>query len=176
MTNFAVISEYFHSNNNMKPLIEKTWITKNGLKAHVVFNNLVGHRCGYVGVNEDHILYKTNYDELDGLIEGVHGGLTFSDFLNHIGINDNLWYFGYDCGHGGDKNKFNKSGVERTLDFCKMNCELLADQLNLSLLNTYFKAKYKKFITEQEHNEMLARAIVDSDNYYVKNYFIEINK
>lgn len=52
--------------------------------------------CGYVGVDRNHRLYgrPTDDDALDGI--RVHGGLTFAGRWPEI---NNLWYFGFDCGH-----------------------------------------------------------------------------
>lgn len=42
--------------------VEKDWITKAGFRAVVTMGN-IGHRCGYVGVPEGHLLYGTRYDQ-----------------------------------------------------------------------------------------------------------------
>lgn len=42
--------------------IEKDWITVAGLRAVVVMTDL-GHRCGYVGVSEQHPLYGVAYNQ-----------------------------------------------------------------------------------------------------------------
>ncbi len=52
-----------------------------------------GHLCGYVGVLER---IKDRDDE-NAL--RAHGGITFNGYYEeHPG----LWFFGFDCGHGGD--------------------------------------------------------------------------
>jgi len=43
-------------------MIEKEWETINHLPAVVVINQ-AGYRCGYVGIMEDHILYRKHYSE-----------------------------------------------------------------------------------------------------------------
>ena len=115
---------------------EKEWITRAGLKAAVIAHHM-GHRCGYVGVPEDHPWHGKGYDEVD---LDVHGGLTYAD------ARDDLWWFGYDCAHAGDAfdpelmsdeyKTFSWSraltlGGEtvKTLDFCVNECESMAAQL-----------------------------------------------
>lgn len=103
-----------------------------------------GHLCGYVGVTEGHPAFGVNYNSVDGDIS-VHGGLTFSDKCQpdseHDGIchvpgdgeSDNVWWFGFDCIHGGDLSpsmrRFNGGGVYRTVEYVKANCAELAEQL-----------------------------------------------
>ena len=115
---------------------EKEWTTRAGLKAVVIAHDM-GHRCGYVGVPEDHPWHGKGYDDVD---IDVHGGLTYAD------ARDDLWWFGYDCAHLGDardpelmsdeyKNvllgrKLNFDGdTIKTLDFCVNECESMAAQL-----------------------------------------------
>lgn len=82
-----------------------------------------GALCGYVGVAEGHRLFGVDYsdarllkaEEGDGRYFDVHGGLTFSDHCSpsedesrgicHVpepGAPDHVWWFGFDCAHGGD--------------------------------------------------------------------------
>lgn len=73
-----------------------------GLKCCITFSPL-GHRCGYVGVDETHPLFKVDYSNLDlNLI--VHGGITHSNNNSHYPILQikPLWWFGFDCAHYGD--------------------------------------------------------------------------
>jgi len=46
----------------MAHTIEKEWVTKAGLKAVCLFNRN-SHRCGYVAVEPDHILWGKDYRE-----------------------------------------------------------------------------------------------------------------
>jgi hypothetical protein len=67
--------------------------------------------CGYVGVPKDHPYYGEGYNDVP---VDVHGGLTFSDLCSpeegehaicHVvgeGEDDNVWWLGFDCAHGGD--------------------------------------------------------------------------
>lgn len=123
--------------------IERTWTTQAGLVA-IVLATPMGHRCGYVGVPEGHALHGKHYDDLD---IDVHGGLTYSD--NNMGpVNNDAWWFGFDCAHFDDKKdvtimsdeyraiyksmldlELENDGVVRTLEFCEHECEKLAAQL-----------------------------------------------
>ena len=85
----------------------------------------------------------------------VHGSVTYSGF--HPACteqDDNLWYFGFDCGHAGDKNdhetafryglidderykyyidfdkRYDTGGVVRSLGYCIEECKGLAAQLS----------------------------------------------
>ena len=115
---------------------EKEWTTRAGLKAVVIAHDM-GHRCGYVGVPEDHPWHGKGYDDVD---LDVHGGLTYAD------ARDDLWWFGYDCAHLGDaadpdlmSDKYKTFSWSRaltfggdtikTLDFCVNECESMAAQL-----------------------------------------------
>ena len=69
----------------------------------------MGAWCGYVGVPPGHLFHGKGYDDVNGIIE-IHGGLTYADKCkNHIchtpkpGEPDDLWWFGFDCAHAGDK-------------------------------------------------------------------------
>lgn len=67
-----------------------------------------GHRCGYVGISEDHPAYGLEMDELNKI--DVHGDVTYAeaglspeiveqfDFLPK----KELWYIGFDYSHTGD--------------------------------------------------------------------------
>ena len=80
-------------------VIERSFITNEGYFGVCVFTQM-GHRCGYVGVDESHPLYGDgDFWEAD-----VHGGITYSggfqELENALGIT--CWFFGFDCMHGGD--------------------------------------------------------------------------
>lgn len=67
-----------------------------GYKCVVLFFRM-GHRCGYVGVPNWHPCAGMNYDELGALGVECHGGLTYSEgFLRNM-LDDDLWWFGFDC-------------------------------------------------------------------------------
>lgn len=112
----------------------------------MAIRNQTGVWCGYVGVPPSHPLYGKGYEELDLT---VHGGLTYASACAlHIchtpkpGEPDNVWWFGFDCGHGGDltpafitlyeRCKLAPSIFEETykpLSYVKAEVERLAKQL-----------------------------------------------
>ena len=93
-----------------------------GLPCLVVRQEWSGHLCGYVGVSFEHKYYGMSYIEVYDLGNDydphVHGGLTFSDEcqpfedgLDEVGMvchvpdpgePHEIWWFGFDAGHGGD--------------------------------------------------------------------------
>ena len=127
-----------------------------GLPCLAVRNRLSGNWCGYVGVAPDHPLHGKGYSD-EGLPDlDVHGGLTFADACSageneaqgicHTpapGEPDHVWWFGFDCAHGGDRSPlderyglergypFTNSGDEtyRTLNYVQQQCAELAGQL-----------------------------------------------
>jgi hypothetical protein len=125
--------------------IEKDWITAAGLRAVIVATPM-GHRCGYVGVPLGHVHYGKFYDDMPHEIE-VHGGLTYSSNDNNYPVESDLYWFGYDCAHLGDKKDpalmsdrykevysvmldlLRMDEVVRDLPFCINECENLAIQL-----------------------------------------------
>jgi hypothetical protein len=84
----------------------------------LIVRNSMGGLCGYVGVSREHKFYGADYSDVDGYDTDnnirVHGGLTFSDKcapegkergICHIvepGEDDDVWWFGFDCGHSFD--------------------------------------------------------------------------
>ena len=114
----------------------------------LIHRNRMGALCGYVGVPEDHPVYKKHYDEHHFT---VHGGLTYGDLcaegddpsigICHIpepGEPDNVYWLGFDCGHLGDLSpnfenivypgEFPKD-VYRDVGYVKQECTQLAVQL-----------------------------------------------
>lgn len=63
----------------------------------IIFDEIFGFRCGYIGLSKTHKYYKTYYSDIDF---DCHGGLTFSDFTSILG--DDYWWIGFDCNHGTD--------------------------------------------------------------------------
>lgn len=65
----------------------------------------------------------------------IHGGLTYSGGNQYpIKSEENLWWFGFDCGHAGDgyldgDMKRFSSGPVRTTEYVITECESLAKQL-----------------------------------------------
>jgi len=119
-------------------------------------NSLMGNWCGYVGVPHDHPWHGLDYTD-ERVTAEVHGGLTYSDACQegpepiekricHIpepGEPDDLWWFGWDCGHWMDMSPGYLSRCPeefstlvggyraqyRTLDYVRSECAALAKQL-----------------------------------------------
>ena len=126
-----------------------------GYKCACVFN-AGGYRCGYVAVDESHPYYKMDYTD-DGPNEVMcHWGLTYSGEGRHFyDDSDDLWWFGFDCGHFEDGMDCDTalrygliSGVEynvgmemqealnmdenvtvKTKEFVEENCKMIVEQL-----------------------------------------------
>ena len=90
--------------NYFKIEYEKT--TEDWYRLLVIFQPM-GHRCGYVGVPEDHITNGSEYYDFDDDVSEiqkqindikVHGGLTYAK-RNKDMFGDDKWYFGFDCIH-----------------------------------------------------------------------------
>jgi hypothetical protein len=81
----------------------------------LMVRNHFGNWCGYVGVPVGHPAYGVDYDQID---VSVHGGLTYgaacaedeadgapSGGVCHVPLDGRpheVWWQGFDCGHGGD--------------------------------------------------------------------------
>lgn len=59
----------------------------------------LGHLCGYVDIPENSRFYGVKFLELPDI--NVHGGITFSDFVNTKG-KGHVWRIGFDCAHAWD--------------------------------------------------------------------------
>ena len=77
-----------------------------GLPCLAVRNLRFGFWCGYAAVPLGHPLHGKRYDDVD---VDVHGGLTYANacegHICHVpkpGQPDDVWWFGFDCGHFGD--------------------------------------------------------------------------
>lgn len=119
-------------------IIEKEW-EHNGLKCEVRIMPM-GHRCGYVAVDDSHPFYGIDYDCLPEDFEpDVNGGLTYSR------QEGGSWVFGFDFAHCWDKRDPSLASEEysqwlidnpdtcgrvATLDIAAADCENLADALS----------------------------------------------
>lgn len=102
-----------------------------------------GHWCGYAAVPPGHPFHgrHNEYVPVD-----VHGGLTYAegcaDDVCHVpdpGEPDDVWWFGFDCAHGGDLSPsanalssfyFRSSrDVYRDITYVRSETERLAEQL-----------------------------------------------
>lgn len=123
----------------------------------LIKRNQMGALCGYVGVANTHPLYKVDYSDAWEKVD-VHGELTYSDLCEegdeahsicHIpapGEPDDVWWFGFDCGHsfdlapayesrmkdampGWEENKW-RDQAYRTVEYVKRENAKLAAQLH----------------------------------------------
>ena len=95
----------------------------------------MGTLCGYVGIPSGHPLFAKDYEDAD---VDVHGGLTYG--ADHVakGPSDGMWWFGFDCAHGGDampglgldgRAILFSGDVYRNMAYVEAECEKLAGQL-----------------------------------------------
>lgn len=121
-----------------------------GLPCLIVRHPSMGFLCGYVGVPEGHRYFGGSHKDLD---LRVHGGLTFSGRFQHSGDEgrgvchapepgepDNVWWFGFDCGHAWDKAPYKdqmfpqfviREEIYRDVDYVAEECRALALQLKV---------------------------------------------
>lgn len=125
-----------------------------GYKCACVFN-AGGFRCGYVAVDESHPYYKKNYD-LDEGPENImcHWGLTYSGDGKHFyDGDDNLWWFGFDCGHcedGVDYDTAMKYGLISEKEYAiGMNYQDLISFDGITVKDKEFVKENCKMIIEQ---------------------------
>lgn len=118
-----------------------------GLPVVITRNPLMGNLCGYVGVPPSHKLWQVDCENVS--VE-AHGGVNFSGFcigkegphegVCHIpdpGEPANVWWFGFDCGHGFDYTPGSRVQIPKAKSFCnyrdlpyvKAQCANLAKQL-----------------------------------------------
>lgn len=93
----------------------------------------------------------------------VHGGITYSGGDGYPVESENLWWFGYDCGHAGDGKDLSvmdgrlkeielmypMNGIVRSLEYCIEECKQLAEQL-------------KKFDAEMKNCNVCGEVIISS--------------
>lgn len=63
------------------------------------------------------------------IVFDVHGGITYSGKGESYPVPSELWWFGFDCAHSGDRSHGGSDGVMRSLDYCIAECESLASQI-----------------------------------------------
>jgi hypothetical protein len=86
--------------------IEADW-KSNGFRCVVIFVRQ-SHRCGYVRIPKRHIAFIVgSYDDLP---IAVHGGLTFGGQIDILEKDANYIWFGFDCGHSGDRESYETEG------------------------------------------------------------------
>ena len=126
----------------------------------LIVRNQLGSLCGYVGVPTSHPLHSVDYDGSDAATPALkvavcdllcHGGLTYAAGCAHTGDEsmdvchvpgagepDDVWWFGFDCGHFMDKSPrletlrkvgLRLTGTYRNLAYVTSECTDLARQL-----------------------------------------------
>lgn len=121
-----------------------------GLPCLITRHEELGHLCGYVAVPPGHPLHGKSYSDQDERANALlaHGGITYTNFCQgkicHVpkpGEPDDVWWFGFDCGHWSDLSPaavtfYSKgtsrcflNGTYRDLTYVRANCEKLAEQL-----------------------------------------------
>jgi len=107
--------------------------------ACLMVRNGMGAWCGYVGVPSTHPFHGDGYDEHYDLC--VHGGLTYAEACSgrvcHVpepGESDDVWWFGFDCGHWRDTIPAMPTPLSHTeyrdVAFVKAEVKRLAHQLD----------------------------------------------
>lgn len=119
----------------------------------LLLRNGAGVWCGYVGLPPGHRYYKAERRDVP---VSVHGGLTYASECDgdichkpKPGDPENVWWFGFDCGHGGRDlipmfaamfklwDDFLPApnmailGTYRTLEFARAQAEGLAEQFQM---------------------------------------------
>jgi len=123
-------------------VIEYDWVTSSGLRAVCILVADGSHRCGYVSVSSSHPNYEIGYNDV---VADVHGGLTYGGRLLQYEafINDDLWWFGFDCAHYNDivlsmltfGEEVGEGRVFRSAEFVIAECEKLATYINKEYKN-----------------------------------------
>ena len=82
----------------------------------ITMRNRLGYRCGYVRLPQGHPWHSMDCDEIPA---AVHGGLTFTedDVPCDAPGDDNAYWIGFDCAHGGDRADPTLGGRLSPLDF-----------------------------------------------------------
>lgn len=111
----------------------RTFVHK-GLRCRILRHPELLHLCGYVGVPKSNKYFGKGYDDVPA---EIHGGLTYADGNLRLQPEKNLWWFGFDTGHLGDKiisdplgyGDFG-NGVYRTMKYTEEETKNLAEFLN----------------------------------------------
>lgn len=133
-----------------------SWINEEVGYPCIIRRGPTGAWCGYVGIPKDHPLHGKDYDKIynyeteEGVDIEIHRGLTFSDECSgdhitgvcHDKTDDDVWWFGFDCAHGGDLmpaflHIYKNAGVDikvigdsyKNVEYVKSETEKLAKQL-----------------------------------------------
>ncbi len=135
--------------------IEKDWIHKD-LRCVVMMSSM-GHRCGYVGINELHPLYSVNYSDSPDILKDKLEELKNSEIGKRGAISLFCWdgesvspSILFDV-HGGitfsDGGKESKYPVESDLWWFGYDCAHCGDAKDLSVVNDTIKEIELKYPT-----------------------------
>lgn len=128
----------------------------NGYKCACTFIK-TGYRCGYVAVDNTHPWFYKDYDEDGPNDVKCHWGLTYAgEGVHFYDKDDDLWWFGFDCGHCSDIPDYKQAkeyglineqeliigkryqdmmifenSTMKDLEFVKDNCKLIVEQLDI---------------------------------------------
>jgi len=107
----------------------------------VIVNNGMGFRCGYVRLPKGHPWHGKGYDDIN---PDVHGGLTFAEPDEPCDKpgDDNAYWIGFDCAHGGDARDPDlpsechylspfSGGTVKTQEYVEAECRRLCEQAAL---------------------------------------------
>lgn len=127
-----------------------------GYKCACTFTKM-GFRCGYVAVDNTHPWFGKDFNDYGPEEIECHWGLTYAGEGKHFyDEDDNLWWFGFDCGHCSDMPDYKQAkeyglineqeyflgkryesmlafddSTVKDLEFVKENCKLIVEQLHL---------------------------------------------
>lgn len=130
------------------------WVDEITQRHCIAVRNSMGSWCGYVAVGPSHPYYEKPYEDIENNID-VHGGITFAGPCSdngkkpglgglhwnpHFCDGNHLYWFGFDCSHGGDVipsmlklgsvyPSIWSEGVYRDLEYVIEQCTMLAKQL-----------------------------------------------
>ena len=123
------------------------WVDEaTGLDCMINRNKRLGFLCGYVGVPKSNTHHGKGYDDAPG---DVNGGLTFASacfpapegpefgvcHIEQPGRPENVWWFGFDCGHlydtspGMTDDFWEPNATYKTFDWVVRQVTSLATQL-----------------------------------------------
>ena len=125
------------------------WLDEETQYPCLIVRNQLGALCGYVGVNKNNPLYKSKFIHTEKDDVYIHGGITYTAHCEENGYiaesichipepndaDENLWWFGFDCAHGGDyapkihKGLLGNLSAYRTVTYVKSEIKLLATYL-----------------------------------------------
>lgn len=98
------------------------WTSKHGYPCAIIRNAGSWHLNGYIGVPVSHPASRRDYEELQ---LSVHGGITYVEPAD----DNDFWWLGFDCAHGGDWTLYDPTGTYRTVTYVRKELVNLARQL-----------------------------------------------